>query len=324
MKKSETTSAKKTLVLLTGFSCNNNCAICSVRERQNVYSDRSKEELISDLKKGRQNGFDYVEFTGGEPTIRKDFLELAGEAKKMGYQVIAISTNGRLLSYPEFCLKAVRAGVNKITFSLLGPDGRTHEAITRSPGSFDQIIEGIKNVQKFKNVHVNVNSAVCRLNYRTLKALGETVLSLGIKKWFLLDLIPDGNAKSFYENLLVRRIPLSRQLNSLVGLCDKFDEFGLADFPVCLLAPVLRKKPNLCLFNAKRRENTIQQIGYDSSVDRIKQNESGIYKDIYRVNGKICKQCIFFHECGGLWQEYLNKFGEEEIKILAKKNQCLK
>lgn len=315
---------EKALVLLTGFSCNNNCIICSVRERQFSYQDRSKEELISDLKAGRRKGFGYVEFTGGEPTIRKDFLELVETAKKMGYGTIAISTNGRLLSYPEFCHKVIQAGLNKITFSLHGPDARTHEAITRTPGSFKQIIGGIKNSQKLNGIHINVSSTVCRLNYRKLKPLGKKILSLEIKKWFLLDLIPDGNAKRFYKTLFVPPYELSQELNSLIRLGKEFNEFGLVDFPACLLSSGTRELPNLCFFNAKRRKNTTKQAGYESSVNRIKQGREGVYEDIYRVEAQACRRCLFSKNCGGPWREYLEKFGENEIERLAQKNQCLK
>lgn len=323
MKQNTITKKEKALVLLTGFSCNNNCIICSVRERQFSYQDRTRQELISDLKTGRRKGFGYVEFTGGEPTIRKDFLELIKAAKKMGYGTIAISTNGRLLSYPEFCDKAVEAGLNKITFSLHGPDARIHEAITRTPGSFEQIIEGIRNTKRSKGVHVNVSSTICQLNYKKLKPLGKKILSLGVKNWFLVDLIPDGNAKKFYKALLVRQNELSQQLNSLIGLAKEFDQFGLVDFPACLLSPDLRNLPNLCFFNAKRRENTTKQAGYESSIDRIKQGKEGIYEDIYRTSAKICGQCVYLKNCGRFWREYLGKFGESEIKKLARKNQCL-
>ena len=65
----------KTLVVTTGFSCNNKCLMCSVDEKQCAFPNRTYNDIESDLKIGRLDGFTEVELTGGEPTIRKDILE---------------------------------------------------------------------------------------------------------------------------------------------------------------------------------------------------------------------------------------------------------
>jgi MoaA/NifB/PqqE/SkfB family radical SAM enzyme len=310
----------KLLLVLTGFSCNNNCVVCSVRTKKPFYPDRSYEELLKEMKRGRKNGFNEIEFTGGEPTVRKDIIQLVNQAKNLGYRKIAFSTNGRLFSYPEFCQEIISAGLNKITFSLLGPEGKIHEAITRTPGSFEQIIKGIKNAQQFSGIHINISSVICRLNYRNLKKFGKFVQFLGIKHWYLLDLIPDGNAQIFYDSLAVRLPKLSRELNSLIDIADDFQEFGFFDFPFCLFKPELRAKTNACFVNAKRRMDTAKQVGYNPK--RISVNEKGIYSDIYREEIDVCKKCKFYRECGGIWREYLKLYGSNEVSNLAKKHNC--
>lgn len=311
----------KILLVLTGFSCNNNCIVCSVRPKQEFYPDRTFAEVAADLERGRGEGFNSVEFTGGEPTIRKDIVQLVNYAKILGYQKIASGTNGRLFSYPEFCRQIISAGLNKITFSLLGPDKKVHEAITRTPGSFEEIIEGIKNVQRFTGVHINVSSVICRLNYRNLKNFGKFVQSLGVKHWYLLDLIPDGNAQIFYDSLVVKLQDLSRELNSLVDIADGFETLGFVDFPPCLFKPELIAKNNACFVNARGRMDTVKQVGYNPK--RISVDDKGIYSDIHKEKISVCKKCRFYRECGGIWEEYLKLYGSNEVSDLAKKHNCL-
>ncbi len=314
-------NTNKNLLVLTGFSCNNNCLMCSVRGKGEFYPDRSHHDLIGDLKRGREEGFDWVEFTGGEVTIRRDIVDLVANAKELGYQKIAFSTNGRLFSYDKFCQQIIEAGLNKVTFSLLGPDKKTHEALTRTPGSFDEIIAGIKNVQSFSGVHLNISSVISRLNYKPIKKFGYFVQSLGVKHWYLLDLIPDSNAKKFYDVLVVRLPELSRELNGLKELAPGFKEFGFFDFPLCLFSPILRKRQNICLVNAKARMETSLQVGYNPK--RIEIDEQGGYSDVYRQNVDICKKCQYYKECGGIWRSYLEKYGDLEVEKLAIKHSCL-
>ncbi len=321
-KKEQSNLRGQNLLVLTGFSCNNNCLMCSVRDRGSFYADRKYEAVVDDLKKGRENGFDWVEFTGGEPTIRRDIIDLVKKAKELGYKKIAVSTNGRIFSYFGFCEKIIRAGLNKITFSVLGPNKKVHEALTRTPGSFEEIITGIKNVQKFLGVHINVSSVISRLNYKPIVSFGRFIQSLGIKHWYLLDLIPDSNAKKFYKHLVVRLPELSREMNSLKKISSNFKEFGFFDFPLCIFKPELISLKNICLVNAKARLDTTQQVGYDPK--RIEVNKEGIYCDVYRQNVDICLRCIYYKDCGGVWREYINYFGDSEIKKIALKNNCLK
>jgi hypothetical protein len=60
--------------------------------------DEIKANLID--SKNRCEG---VVLTGGEVTIRNDFLEIVAYAKKLGYESIQIQSNGRMFSSMEFC-----------------------------------------------------------------------------------------------------------------------------------------------------------------------------------------------------------------------------
>lgn len=309
------------LLILTGFSCNNNCIVCSIKTKQPFYCDRKYDDLLKELKKGRNNGYQNVEFTGGEVSIRKDIVELVSRAREMGYKQISFSTNGRIFSYKAFCDKIIGAGLNQITFSLLGPSAKIHDAVTRTPKSFDQIISGIKNVQEFPHVDVCVSSVISKINFRDLKKFASFLIGLGIKRWYLLDLIPDGNAKKYYKSLAVNLGDLSQEINSLTQLTDKFDELGGFDFPICLFEENLREKNNFRPINAKSRMEMAKQVGYNCK--RISKNKKGGYSDMHKMHIDICQKCKFNKECGGIWKEHLDIYGSKDLIKLAKKNNCI-
>ena len=106
------------------------------------------------------------------------------------------------------------------------------------------------------------------------------------------------------------------KLNGLIEISDQFNEFGFFDFPFCLFSPEIKSQKNIIFVNTKMRDDTIHQVGYDPK--RIIKNNKGKYFDTYRVNIDICRQCQYHKECGGIWKEYLNLFGDDEIRYFVK------
>lgn len=307
---------------MLGFSCNNNCIMCTTKPKGEKHQDRSSGEIIKDLEKGINQGFRKVEFTGGEPTIRQDILRLIKYAKDLGYENIAISTNGRMLSYDDFVKKIIKNGVKRVNFSLYGHNPELHNAITRTPKTFEQTVQGIKNLQKFSNITVIVNTVVSRLNYQNLADLGRFLSSLKVEFFNILDLIPDGYAKDFYKTLAVRMNDLSPALNNLENILAEFNLLTFFDFPLCLFGPEMRNDSGTVFITAEGKKIIIKQVGYGPK--RFKKEKGNIYSDFHKKRIEICKSCQFFKECGGVWKDYLDLYGQKEIIALAKKHQCLK
>jgi len=310
---------------MLGFSCNNNCIMCTTKPKEENYKDRTTEEIIKDLEMGVKQNFKKVEFTGGEPTIRKDILELIKYAKNLGYQDIAISTNGRMLSYDDFAKKIIEHGVRRVNFSLYGHNAQLHDAVTRTPKTFEQTIRGIKNVFKYEtsvpDLRVVVNTVVSSLNYKHLIEISKFTSSLGVKLFNILDLIPDGFAKDSYKTLAVKMNDLSRSLNNLERILNKFYLVTFFDFPLCLFSANLRENSYTTFVTAQERITTAKQVGYKPR--RFKKEEGDVCLDIHKERIKLCENCKFYKECGGVWKDYLDLYGEKEIITLAKEHQCL-
>ncbi len=320
MKKNEIKKSQIWLVM-TGFSCNNNCIMCSTRPKAKFYSDRPTEEVVSDLRRGRELGYEEVDLTGGEPTIRPDILDLVRFAKSMGYKKIGFNTNARMLSYENFCRKIIESGVNRITFTLNGHNKELADAISRTPGAFDQAIAGIKNTLNYPQVELSVNTVVLRMNYQYLKEIGEFINKLGIEVWHLLDLIPDGNAKGLYKILCVEAPEFFKSLNDLKSIASRFKTVMFFDFPLCFFPQEIMEDPRNIFITAKGRMEITKQVGYNP--ERFKELKMGSYEDIHKKRTEFCLRCKFSDTCAGIWKEYLDLYGEEEFRGLAQNNKCI-
>ncbi len=66
-----------------------------------------------------------IQFSGGEPTLRKDLPEIVSLAKKMGFVQIQVATNGVILSErPDLCKSLVDSGLSTVYLQF---DGVTPE-----------------------------------------------------------------------------------------------------------------------------------------------------------------------------------------------------
>ena len=75
--------------LNVGYSCNERCQFCYYQDTMvtdGILRDLSTDECKRTLRFIRDQGKTVLDFTGGEPTIRKDFLSLVRYAKQIGFR----------------------------------------------------------------------------------------------------------------------------------------------------------------------------------------------------------------------------------------------
>ena len=284
-------------LIMTGFNCNNNCVMCSVRPKGLHYVPRSSAEIIKDLKHGRELKYVRVEFTGGEPTMREDLLKLISNAKKLGYAEIALSTNGRKLSSLEYLGSLQKHGLNRVTSTLYSSQEAIHDSITRVPGSFKQTIKGIQNAVTLEII-TSVNTVVFNKTVNGLQRTGKFIASLGVKYWAILDLIPDGYAATNYETLIAKPQSLHLAFRSLRPALLLFNVVSFFDFPYCSFPNTLLESPVANIITAKGRVDTINTVGYNPNRFQKKHE---IYYDLHKERLLKCVECAYNKECGGIW-----------------------
>ncbi len=136
----------KWLELTADYRCNNRCQGCfSVDDAGPAMSTA---EALDTLREGRRDGAEWLWLGGGEPTLRRDLFALGGGARELGYSRIKLQTNGMLLAYPAFARRAFEAGVSEVAFALKGATAETHDRLTRTPGAFDLLLQGIAEWQR--------------------------------------------------------------------------------------------------------------------------------------------------------------------------------
>lgn len=185
--------------LVTG-RCNLHCDFCYGNDEA-----LPKEELSSDEWKKifihlKSWGLMRVDLSGGEPTIRKDIVEIANSATTVGLNVV-LSTNGMLLHEmgPTNLPKQSRIHVSLDSgFADIHEASRLLRSLRPSEQSFRKTGQFIRKCLE-QNYHVRVLTCVGAHNCEGLFQLGEYLASIGVKEWNISRILRAGRAQLNYQ-----------------------------------------------------------------------------------------------------------------------------
>lgn len=285
-----------------GFLCNNNCLFCAQGEEKKKYGNLSTEEIKKLLKISRKN-CQMVVLTGGEPTIRKDIIELVSFAKNLKFSVIQIQSNGRMLAYKDFCQKIIKAGANEFSIALHGHIAQLHEYLTNSKGSFKQTCLGIKNLKSLGQ-NVLTNTVVVKPNYRHLVEITKLLIVLKVDQFQFSFVHPIRSAAKNFDNIVPRISLVIPYLKKAIALGEYFKKRVTTEaIPHCFL-----ENKQHCISESFMPKMTVFDAGQtilDFSNVRINDE---------KAKGPECPKCKYFKICEGTWKEYPQVFGWKEFK----------
>lgn len=167
--------------------CNLNCIYCVPGGEgygKNLTTLMSKEEIPKLVKICVDIGFTHLKFTGGEPLIRKDIVEIITATKKQqGMRELQIVTNGILLEYYAAQLK--ETGIDIITVSLDTTCSKDYYSIRH--GDIDKVIKGLQRCKEI-GLPVRINSVIMKRNMHEVNNLIDLAYNMNASLK-LLDLI---------------------------------------------------------------------------------------------------------------------------------------
>ena len=145
--------------------CNYKCVYCRTGEVGAQYPELPIQDYLRLIRLFVDLGIEKVRLTGGEPLLRHGLVEMVQELARMrtwsGQPLdLALTTNGHLLSSLAVPLKA--AGLNRVTVSMDAVDAPTFERITRIPGSFETVLQGVRAAREAGLTPLKINCVLLR------------------------------------------------------------------------------------------------------------------------------------------------------------------
>lgn len=176
-------------------TCNLNCKYCLSDSGSNGTYGLDTKDAIEIINQLGNIGINRLDFTGGEPLIRKDLKELINCAKQNNINTI-VTTNTTLLN--EKNIDTLKTA-DLVQISIDGPESVHNEQ--RQSQVFAQTIENIKKLKK-EGCKIRLNSFIYNSNKQYVDYLINLSKELGVFSHLFIIFTPQGRGKEHLEEII--------------------------------------------------------------------------------------------------------------------------
>lgn len=196
------------------WNCNQKCVFCyAAGQCKSNLKELSTDEWKKAIDRLYKARVPMLTFTGGEPTMREDIIELIDYSK---WFVTRLNTNGINLT-EDFCRKLKSAGLDSVQVTLYSGKESVHNSLVGSE-HFRDTVQGIKNAVK-AGLDISVNTPLCRTNADYLNTL-RFIAEAGVSFVTVSGLICTGFAENNHESADLNEDELYEILKSAKEYCD--------------------------------------------------------------------------------------------------------
>ncbi|MFA6216207.1 MAG: radical SAM protein [Candidatus Omnitrophota bacterium] len=312
------------------YRCNQDCIHCYCQGLSESFPSNQKElstgEIFSLLDQLSEVGSLYLTLSGGEVFLRRDFFKIARYARKKNF-ALNIFTNATLID--DTCARRIaELSPLCVEMSVYGSTAAVHDAITRRPGSFEELCRAVKSL-KDNHLKVVLKSAIMNGNVHQEKEIEEFCYQIGAQAYrFTMELsckndgspepkqyqINEGQIRSMIARA---NIPLSEKKH---GYWDKPLEKLLCGTGVigCYISPYGDVYPciQLLIPMGNIRKMSFREIWQSPSALRKELDNLRTYADM--PDCLDCRYIRFCKKCLGL--AYLEK---KDVKACYDTLRCI-
>ena len=297
----------------TPRKCHLHCRHCYRDAGETEAGELSTEEGKKLLGEIAESGFNIIIFSGGEPLLRDDILELTSHARGLGLRPV-FGTTGTTITR-EMARRLKQSGAVRMGISLDSAGKDFHDELRQVPGSWHKAVEGMKNCRK-EGLEFQVHTTVVEKNYDEFEQITDFSVELGAEAHHIFFLVPSGRALNMerealrrekYEKLLQRILnkqkevslelkptcaPQFMRITAQKGITTRFSRGCLAGTAYCCITP--NGDVNPCPYLPVKVGNVLEipfsRIWREGEVFNRLRNE--------KLGGK-CGECRYLETCSG-------------------------
>lgn len=275
---------EKVIINLT-YACTNDCTFCAVGDRKKVHGDPGRYARL--LREYRARGAFLLDLDGGEPTLFPELFPLVRLGRILGYEKIALTTNGRRLADRAFASRLLLCGITDLLISIHGHTAKVHESHTRRAGSFAETVSGLGHAVRLRprGLTLAVNTVVTAANAPHAGDFFRFLRDLGVDGVNLQFITPFGRAKNRAQG---EPEALCRLLAPAVAEWGKALKIRFVNALACRLAGLTAEpEPDL-------GKHSREMVFVDSPPQNL-----AAYLDARRKKTPECDPCEFAVACAG-------------------------
>lgn len=317
------------LDLNVGRRCNLRCIFCldgglTPEQRQWITLDRAKEEILE--AHGRSiRGLGLI---GGEPTAHPQFFDILAFAQGLGFERIAIHTNGFLLGDPAVADRLIQYGVTRVGISIHGHTAALEDHFTGRQGAFAQKLAGIERLAQHRRQGrlphgLAVNPVINRLNLPHLREMVPFFLGRGVNDLRFNFLRSIGRAAGSLE-LTPRYRDAAKEAVAIIVRNERRGRHHITfgDFPFCvwpweILGSARLRERYIGEFHDLRTDVALIGSPKQPNEDLQRFNWADRRKAELKLKFPACEGCAFFGPCEGVYACYVEIYGAGEFGAVS-------
>ena len=273
----------------------------------------STAEAKTLLEQIARANFKIMIFSGGEPLMRPDIVELVAYAKKLGLRPV-FGTNGTLITL-EMAQKLKEAGAMGMGISLDSMDAAKHNEFRKFPNAWEGAVQGMRNCRAV-GLPFQIHTTVMDWNSHEIEAITDFAVAEGAVAHHFFFLVPTGRAKTIeaeslraeeYEDTLTRIMKKQQEVDielkptcapqflriaDQMGIKTRFRRGCLAGTAYCIISP--RGKVQPCAY-LNMELGDVRKTPFDE----IWKNSEVLNKLRTLEYSGGCGTCKYKHACGG-------------------------
>ena len=297
----------------TTNACNMYCDHCYRDAGFKAEEELNTTEAKTLLDQIAKAGFKIMIFSGGEPLMRPDIIELVEHAVSVGLRPV-FGTNGTLIT-EEMAHKLKKAGAMGMGISLDSLDIEKHNKFRKFPNAWEGAVQGMRNCRK-AGLPFQIHTTVMDWNSHELEAITDFAVAEGAVAHHFFFLVPTGRGANIeeeslrakaYEDVLERIMkkqqavsielkptcaPQFMRIAAQMGMKMRFGRGCLAGTSYCIISPRGKVQPcaylNIPLGDV--RETPFDEIWKNNEV--LNKLRTLDYKG-------GCGTCEYKRACGG-------------------------
>ena len=291
--------------------CNQSCVFCLEEDGTwNEFVDPSTQQVYDTLQDLRRKGADHLTFMGGETFFRKDLSRILGEAKKVGFTRLGVTTNGTVLSKPGFVKDLVEAGLDFIEFSVHGHTPELANSIGGTSFTFERQAEALAEIDSLGDVHTIVNVVICRENKGELVSIAR----------YLRERFPRIPVRFKFKFVSMTGLALERASGQAVLRHDEVDFLSVGDYLTAESVPFWYYNVPLCYLgrHAAHSHELGTLAGDETYFDFDHRGKSEYYDSTEQLEGRVypaesCADCRVAALCPGIEESYRLSAGADGL-----------
>lgn len=320
---------QRNLELNLGRRCNNRCIFCL-----DATAPRESRDWLplararGELERARKEGAVSVGLLGGEPTAHPQILDIVGAARELGFERIALASNGLKLDDEPFARQLVDGGVTRVTVSIHGHQPAIEDELSGRQGNFQRKVRALQQLLALRREgkladNVSLNAVLTTRIVDTMPAFVATFAKLGIQD-VRFNFIRTDTCEELGRELTPRLDHLREQILHTVAMNERRlkKSISYGDLPLCAYPWEVLSSPRLAstvVGEARDLDTFVAIFRAPRDEDREAQRFRWTTRkrDALKVKPRAtCYRCKLTGPCEGVWRSYHALYGEGDLRCV--------